>query len=276
MLQGRSVLSSSKRKKVEHIDHRPIFEAAFRKLKLTRIEDWYDVTPQRITKEGLAIVRSHYNNSLFEALISIYPQCLWDPLSFKWESRPFWSKIRDYREVAEDVSKKLGLSKFENWYSVQIADLTKLGGFEAKLPKQFSSIYELVSICFPEYYWVPEKFEKYESKDEKLFLSLSSELNIKDHIEWYNITKKDIIERSKSSIQVLNLIEEKYRGSLAIFLSKMIPSQKWEIWKFHKSMISSKEWKMFINQISFLKFCEENLGIKSLDDWYLFKLEDII
>src|SRR4051794_7544604 len=61
-------------------NHRKYLDSLGKKLNIKEINDWYSISMTRINKEGGSVFfQTHYENSLWKALQSVYPESEWQP-----------------------------------------------------------------------------------------------------------------------------------------------------------------------------------------------------
>lgn len=69
----------------------------------------------------------------------------------------YWTTVENQKEFLLQVAKKLNITKFDDWYSVQLKDVTKHGGYRLLALFQ-NSIPKMVQSVFPEFKWTFHKF----------------------------------------------------------------------------------------------------------------------
>jgi hypothetical protein len=63
-----------------------------------------------------------------------------------------------------------------------------------------------------------------------------------------------------------SILAHSYNGSLINALTKVYPDHKWLAWRFKKT--SNEFWADPSNRTAFMKWCENELGLKTLEGWY--------
>ena len=130
----------------------------------------------------------------------------------------------------------------------------------------------------------PRGFWKKKENQKKFFDWLGKELGYKTLDDWYNITISIIDKHGGGS-----MLDTFYNGSPSKALKAVYPEHKWMPWRFKKS--PKGFWKHFLSEIEqgknhkeilksgelelLMKWMEEKLQIKHLDDWYRVSLHQI-
>ena len=151
------------------------------------------------------------HKSLPQALVTVFPEYNWLPWKFKHSSKNHLEDIKTQRKFVEEIGKELGIKEMEDWYKVTqkvaIATLIKfilkdffgLGG--VTLLRLYSdSPAQLLAAVFPEYNWLPWKFEKAprnvwqsEINIKKVVEWAGKQLGIKDMDDWYKVSRYEIM-----------------------------------------------------------------------------------
>ena len=107
-------------------------------------------------------------------------------------------------------------------------------GGEHLLTKYNGSLQKALSAIYPDYEWLPWKFSRISSTNDKQensrkFLeSIAPQLNIKALDDWYNVTREDLL-RFEGANKLLS-----HGGNVVKILSSAYPEQGWLPWKFFK------------------------------------------
>ena len=127
---------------------------------------------------------------------------------------------------------------------------------------------KLLSAIYPNYEWIPWKFQKiaakgWETSARKFMEMLSKEFKIKTLSDWYNVSKKDI-ERFEGGSAILGAHQ---RSMYRLFVS-VYPEYPWIPSKFKSKAWSDPDtWKTFMDAVG------KTLNVKELKDWYNIKTE---
>jgi hypothetical protein len=169
-----------------------------------------------------------------------------------------------------------------------LKDFHNLGGGGLLSGKYNDSLALLLSTLYPEYDWLPWKFERAprnywedENNQRKYVDWVSKELNIKKMEDWYKVSVKVSnylqiefqLEKDFKDLGGSGLLQNRYNSSPSRLLSVVYPDYDWLPWKFSKSP------KNLFNDIStkkkFLDWAGKELGIKDLRGWSSATTEDL-
>eukprot|EP01027_Heterolobosea_sp_BB2_P012233 GEZU01017744.1.p1 GENE.GEZU01017744.1~~GEZU01017744.1.p1 ORF type:complete len:473 (-),score=59.32 GEZU01017744.1:360-1778(-) len=75
-------------------------------------------------------------------------------------SKKQWKDVKAHRQFFDEISKRLNITQFEDWYRVRLKDVYALGG--ASLLKNYysSSLSAALAAAYPEHEWQPWRFSK--------------------------------------------------------------------------------------------------------------------
>jgi hypothetical protein len=154
-----------------------------------------------------------------------------------------------------------------------------IGG--SRLLRKFNkSPYLLLSNVFPEYEWLPWKFDNCprnywdDVKNQKKFMDWAAEqLNIQEMGDWYKVTKrvtkymytKHLTFKQLDDIGGNRLLV-KYNLSPSLLLYNVYPDYDWLTWKFDNC--PRNYWDDVKNQRNFMDWVGKQLNIIKMSDWY--------
>src|SRR5258708_28965908 len=94
------------------------------------MDDWYNLSQEDIHKHGgCGLLREYFSNSPFAALKAVYPAHDWNmPWKFGHVPQGFWAKLENQRQFFDWIFTQLGFQVMDDWYSVTISTIHKLGG----------------------------------------------------------------------------------------------------------------------------------------------------
>ena len=165
-------------------------------------------------KLGSSVIEAH-NKSPYLLLSSVYPEYEWLPWKFGFNRSPrnWWDDVSNQRKYMDWVSKELHINKLSDWYNVShkvflsikyyiynsSKEFIRLGG--SSILKKYPSLHQTLESVYPEYEWLPWKFEK-SSKNiwddigtqKKFMESLGIEIGIKEMSDWYKLNSKVFIK----------------------------------------------------------------------------------
>ncbi len=105
------------------------------------MDDWYRMSYKDVVAHGGGGLMNRYENSLFTALKTIYPERKWYPFRFKsGPHRVFtqWAHVEEFIQFAMD---KLQIKQHEDWYRASMEQMWRLGG--GQLILQNGGLYEV-------------------------------------------------------------------------------------------------------------------------------------
>jgi hypothetical protein len=161
-----------------------------------------------------------------------------------------------------------------------LKDIFDIGGKYLLKTKYNSSRLNLLSTVFPEYDWLPWKFDACPNNywdnmnNQRKFMEWAGkQLNFKDMSDWYNVTQQVnlkicdlLIFQNFCDIGGYGLLNGLYDGSHHKLLSTVYPDYEWLPWKFARC--PSNFWADTKNKRKFLEWAGKQLGVKTFDDWY--------
>lgn len=161
----------------------------------TTKEGWYNVTKEIVHQHGGGtMLVAHFGNSVYKAVMAVYPEHPWLPWKFVKAPRGFWHKPENQRWFLEWLYSQLGFSSMEDWYKVRLSTIMEYGGGGLMLIHK-RSISKALQTAFPEHPWLPWKFAGtsttfwYDRSNRRHFFEwLRKELNIQDMADWYKVT----------------------------------------------------------------------------------------
>jgi G:T-mismatch repair DNA endonuclease (very short patch repair protein) len=178
-----------------------------------------------------------------------------------------WKDITQQKQYIEWLGKELGYKSMEDWYKITKDDFSKNygGGF---LQTSYNNNYqELFKAIFPEYKWLPWKFnltpKNYFTKQENLqsyMKWLGKELEYNTMEDWYNLTTPILEKHYGYSLLTL------YNYSVPSILKHTYPDYSWVTYKF--ICVPNGYWKKKSNRFHYMEFLRDRLGYKTLDDFY--------
>ena len=193
-------------------------EYASQKLNIKDLSEWYNVT-KRVTIhiafcniQDLIQIGGYFlrdgEHSFSTLLSQLHPDYNFLPWKFTSTTHNFWDNMMNQRQFMNWAEKELKIKEKSDWYKVTRKVLNKekksvclvfkdfydLGGLWL-LSKYRGSPSALISAVYPEYNWLPWKFDKIQSKywedinNQKKFMDwVGNELKIKEMSDWYNVS----------------------------------------------------------------------------------------
>src|SRR5690349_12610595 len=92
------------------------FDEIGKKFGLKELQDWYSITGEDVKRMGIGrLLKKKYNNSLKEALLSVYPDHEW--LEWRIPTIDFFS-LENQVKYLDWLGKKLQIKNLEDWYHI--------------------------------------------------------------------------------------------------------------------------------------------------------------
>jgi hypothetical protein len=240
-----------------------------------KIEDWYKMTRNIVSNNyGSGLLEHYYQQSVIKFVKRIYPEYNW--LEWKFISTPegFWKNTNNVKKYTDWVFQKQGYNKMEDWYKLTRQNIVDNCGSGLLHHYNSSHIYLLKNV-YKEYEWLDWKFNVvsggYWNKIEnctKYIEWLFKELNYSKMEDWYNISKKIIINNYGLGLLLI------YNSSPINLLKSIYPEYKWLGWKFKNTPLNF--WRNIENQTQYFNWLFTKLGHKTMEDWYKITQNDII
>jgi hypothetical protein len=218
-------------------NHREYFDKLGSDLHIQNLEDWYDVDPASLTKNGhtMRILNQYYRGSILRALQCVYPQYPWQLPIGKHDPKGYWKDLKKQREFFEQFAKQMNFQRPGDWYQVKTQHVIESGDGNFIKTHHGGSISTALFHAFPEYEWKLWKFIQvprgFWDKDINLkaYISwLADELNICKMEDWYSVTWNQVMEMRGTTVI------QRYGGFLAV-LQKCFPNHKWHHFSHIKS-----------------------------------------
>eukprot|EP01114_Cavostelium_apophysatum_P006341 TRINITY_DN1760_c0_g1_i4.p1 TRINITY_DN1760_c0_g1~~TRINITY_DN1760_c0_g1_i4.p1 ORF type:complete len:435 (+),score=98.75 TRINITY_DN1760_c0_g1_i4:205-1509(+) len=121
-----------------------------KELKVTKLEDWYKVKVEDISK-AKSLIDNCYGGSLAAWLSSLFPDYEWQEWKFSKVPVGFWDSEANVRRFLDWASKELRLKDLDDWNMVLYSQVADIGG--ADLLKKHNGLPNLLAKFFPEKSW---------------------------------------------------------------------------------------------------------------------------
>lgn len=147
---------------------------------------------------------------------------------------------RRKRQLFDSLGEELDIESLKDWYRVSPTEINIDG-----------TLFNELSVAYPEHDWKPWLFQQrvphgyWDSEENRLeYLRwLGDVLGFKTMADWYNITKKDILDNCGSRIL------QKYSGSPSKMIQTAFASHHWDSDEWRKDRHRSKGADNFISQL---------------------------
>jgi len=230
-----------------------------------KIEDWYMRSPEDVCDNGgKNLIEEHYNNSIVEAVKTIYPEYYWKPWMFKFANDDVWRDLDNQKNFFDELATKLNIRNWRDWYEHSENDIIRFGG-GGILSHHNQSLMSTLSALYPNHPWeLPFAKRSYwinnEEAQRKFMDFVAKELNVKTWEDWYTVTFKEIEYCGGSTLLYI------YNDSPMKLIRTIYSEHPWQFWKFSK--VPNGTWEDLGNLTEFIEWAGKQLGVKQLDDWY--------
>jgi hypothetical protein len=238
------------------------------------LNDWYNITAKKISKNrGARLLMRYGNHSPSKLLMSVYPSHAWGQGRFN-TARRYWKNKDNYRDFLDNLGKQLGFKRMDDWIHITMKQIVENGGSTILL-RHGRSPFKLLKSVYSKHNWNGFNFCKvgrryWEKKEnQKLFMNeFSKQLGIESMDDWYKISQKQIIDHGG-----LGLLTH-YGNSLSLLITSIYSNHKWNQFGFGDFL--QTYWGNKDNQRDFLDNLGNQLGLKRIDDWYAITSTKII
>jgi len=211
----------------QHI-HRDFMDEFAKEREFKHWTDWYQVKRHEIeAAKGLSLLHRHYEGSVSQAVMKIYPEHPWRVSKF--------AETIQHREFFDNLGKKLHIKRWEDWYGVKHSEITDNGGHSI-ISHYGNSFIKALMTVYHEYPWRIWKFNRvpngfWDEKSTRIMIEqLSSELGIRQLDDWWGVTTTKL-----DAVGFPFGVADKHGGFINL-LTKLYPDHNWE----SKPIIESK------------------------------------
>lgn len=255
---------------------RNFLDYASQRLNVHTQDDWYKVSFKDIVSLGGAPLRRIYKNSMYNTLVSVYPNQDWPIWKFNRVPSGQWDDLNQQRQFMDMVAQKLGLKSMDDWYYVKQSQIKQLGGASLLQHYYHNSLSAALMQIYPNHKWNIELFKVpngYWDNTENVRRFLAQFLNhdssaTPSNEDFYNLSVSKIYEKGGRGLL------SKYGFSLYNLLEHAYPEHSWDGWKFKP--VPKGYWNKQENVMKYLKWFQEQYGISKLSDWNTVSAEQIV
>eukprot|EP01118_Nematostelium_gracile_P011139 TRINITY_DN3913_c0_g5_i2.p1 TRINITY_DN3913_c0_g5~~TRINITY_DN3913_c0_g5_i2.p1 ORF type:complete len:268 (-),score=55.70 TRINITY_DN3913_c0_g5_i2:3-806(-) len=128
-----------------------------KELKITKMEDWYNVSVVQIREKGGNRLLNKYDGSPVKMITSLLKEHKWNVLQFAHKPAGVWDDVQAQREMLNHLAKELQINRMKGWYSVSAAQIREKGG-GGLLLKYNNSPAKMITSVITEHEWDLKKF----------------------------------------------------------------------------------------------------------------------
>ena len=274
----KSKVLSSKSNDFQSIDHqRDFINDLANKFQISPVDDWQNITPTQIIKNGGKKLLQLYDNNLISMFSTLYPQFQFDFNLIKRTTKHYFKSIENQRHFMDKLYYKFHFTSFNDWSKISIKKINENGGKE--LLKLYSNdMQRLFYSIYPNYPFSLEEIVKTNANN--YFQSIENQKQFMDYLknkfqlnsldDWYQITRKQLKENGGKS-----LISYYYSNDMKLLLSTIYPHHNWNFNILIK-LNSIGYFKSIENQQKFMDDLFKKLELKSIEDWNKVSMSSII
>eukprot|EP01125_Pyxidicula_operculata_P011832 TRINITY_DN3871_c0_g1_i1.p1 TRINITY_DN3871_c0_g1~~TRINITY_DN3871_c0_g1_i1.p1 ORF type:complete len:468 (+),score=35.99 TRINITY_DN3871_c0_g1_i1:69-1472(+) len=190
----------------------------------------------------------------------------------------FWSVESNRNNYLTWLSQKLGIKNPLDWYSVDSTHFKENNG-GGLLDRYQGSVVALLKESFPNEKWIAWKFNRMPRKfwsskeNQQMYIEwLKAELKIESPSDWKKLTRQSLIEYNGKGL--LSYFDNSMHNLVESLLSTSVSAsiETWEV----NHRIDKEYWESHENRLKYMNWLQDKLNIKSMEDWYDFKTEDVI
>lgn len=233
------------------------------------MEAWYSVTyDDFLANHGKALLNK-FDYSPYQILKHVFPQFEFLPWKFSRAPRGFWEKKENQlaymKWLAKELKREEGIP--EQWYTVSRSDF--VANFGTGLLNKFNGSHtEALMTLYPDASWAPWRFNSTPQtyfdrvENQRIYLDwLGKRLNFTKQEDWYKIRWEHFLENDGST-----LLDKYYEGSPSKMIAAVFSDYPYLPWMFENRRLGLGKDEDTMKEM--LKYVEQKLEMKSLDDWY--------
>ncbi len=195
-----------------------------------------------------------------------------------WQYGPvppgFWTRSANRRAYFEWLEHKLRIRRPEDWYEITRVTISRFAGGMTFLSLYRSSVLEIVREFVAWYDWKEWLFRKTpggfwdEPGNRRRYLDwLGEKLDCAEPEDWYQLTAKLLGKYRGATLAA------KFHCSICALLRDYMPEYPWKEWLFPR--VPRGFWNDRQNRRRYLDWLAEELGFKTIEDWYRLTTETL-
>jgi len=171
-------------------NQRRLLDKLGKKLGYMTKDDWYSIYSKDILDNGAGhlLLYFHYSPSLL--IFFFYSEHKWQLWKFHAVPRRFWDSKENERRFLDWLGEKLGYKRMDDWYQIDILNISKNGGLGLITYKYNSSPYNLLTSVYSEHNWIIFNFSTSLSRHLNWKTNANHLIqNIKSLDDWYRLSQ---------------------------------------------------------------------------------------
>eukprot|EP00026_Physarum_polycephalum_P002443 Phypoly_transcript_02449.p1 GENE.Phypoly_transcript_02449~~Phypoly_transcript_02449.p1 ORF type:complete len:911 (+),score=126.14 Phypoly_transcript_02449:48-2780(+) len=242
------------------------------KLGYKDMEDYYKITENDFNVHGGGVLlERYYESSPMMAVMRIFNEFPWEPWKFAHAKSGYFDVFEHQMRYMKYLGEQLNFKTMNDWYNITDASITAHHGNHL-YSKFGESPSGMVMGIFKDHEWHPWKFRviprNYWTKPEhqaKFVKYLGARLGYKTLEDWYEVAQADFSKEGSGLLA-------QFSGSPILILASVLPTHKWERWRFRNYGLS----EMAPEDIQhLLMHLGQKLGYTKMEDWYTTKNADL-
>lgn len=233
------------------------------KLDIKELDDWYRVTADDFHRNrGRTLLVIHHG--LVRTITKLIRNPNWHIWKFGMCPKNFWSDEDNRVAYLTWLGEQLGYHEPEDWYQIT-GEL--MGQHYGKTLVVSGSFPELLSELYPDYQWLPWKFQQVpfrfwtDPANRSWYMKwLGKELGYRRREDWYQVSNADFNDNHGRAVL------RYYEWYPAKAVASVFDKHEWMPWLF--AVLPKNFWKSKKNRISYLKWLGDKYGFQKPDDWY--------
>ena len=239
------------------------------------LDDWYGISASDFRNNfGASLLFKIHDGSPARVVIENYPEKNWIVWNFSKVPQRYWEDIEKRREAIFWMKEKIGLKSLEDWYSVPQSAFRKHRLFSMLTHQYNSGVYNMLVDIYPENDWKFWKFKKVPNgmwnnpqRQQEYLQWFEQVMNIQSPSDWYHVNADDFAKNHGKS-----LLFSQFNGSPKQVAESMYPDYEWLHWEF--TTVGNGYWDTRENQLYYMNWLGDKLGIICTDDWYKVTRDD--
>lgn len=253
-------------------NQREFMHQLYEKLELRCVDDWLSISKSKIIAMGGTYLLAYYADDVESMLRNIYPTHHFDFDRLQKNSRGYFTIMANQRNFMNRLFVKLKMQRFEDWYEITKNKIVTNGGESLLLHYYCGDLVALFTTVYANFPWETNLFKLNTSryfqslKNQRKFMEgLAETLQLSSHADWWNVSKRKIIQHGGYGLLSF------YNHDRKRMISAIFPELKTKEGERcgRAEFINSNEYfRSMSNQRLFMNDLFSRLLFTSFEDWY--------
>lgn len=210
-----------------------------KRLNITKMEDWYEITQLQIIEKGGGGLLQRHRTSISRMITTVFSEHEWRLDMFIRAPKGLRNDSQGWRESLDSLGRRIGIKQMEDWYNVSLAQIRE--GDEALLTRYRNSPSKMLTSLLPEHKWDLRRFTSkprgtWDIESQKIFMNqLAKKIDVTQMEQWYQVSAAQIREHGGGG-----LLSGRYSNSPPKMIISLFPEHHWNLRKF--ILTSKKLW----------------------------------